>query len=168
MKIDKAEKDRLADLIRESADYLVHYGLVSTITTFEKYCESPIEILFGVAFDFLVTTISPGTLWNTCMNCRISKWEIRPQFCWENYRIDFAILTKLPYPIFIECDGHEFHERTKEQAGRDREKDRRIQAAGIPILRFTGSQIHANPNKCAMEVYDFIKERLKQSQEKVA
>lgn len=49
------------------------------------------------------------------------------------------------YPFFgacfsavIECDGHEFHERTKRQAARDRSRDRAIQAFGYRIFRFTG------------------------------
>jgi very-short-patch-repair endonuclease len=56
--------------------------------------------------------------------------------------------------IVVECDGHDFHERTKEQAARDRSRDRRLQAAGHHVLRFTGSEIYRDPMKCAEEVLD--------------
>jgi very-short-patch-repair endonuclease len=36
--------------------------------------------------------------------------------------------------VIIECDGHDFHERTKEQAARDRGRDRAAQAAGYMML----------------------------------
>lgn len=55
----------------------------------------------------------------------------------------------------IECDGHDFHERTKEQAIRDRSRDRRLQEAGHRVFRFTGAEIYRDPMKCASEVYDW-------------
>jgi len=61
--------------------------------------------------------------------------------------------------LFVECDGHDFHERTKEQAEHDRSKDRAIQAAGIPILRFTGREIWRDPVMVALEIFNFILSR---------
>lgn len=58
--------------------------------------------------------------------------------------------------LCIECDGHDFHERTKEQAQRDREKDREIQRRGFSILRFTGSEIYQNPASCAEQILFFV------------
>lgn len=49
----------------------------------------------------------------------------------------------------IECDGHAFHERTKEQAARDRARDRAAQTAGYLMLRYTGSEIYRDPLGCA-------------------
>lgn len=54
--------------------------------------------------------------------------------------------------LAIECDGHEFHERTKEQAARDRARDRALQEAGLTIFRFTGSEIYRDPFGCADQV----------------
>jgi very-short-patch-repair endonuclease len=42
----------------------------------------------------------------------------------------------------VECDGHDFHERTKEQAERDRSRDRAVQAQGWRMFRFTGSELY--------------------------
>jgi very-short-patch-repair endonuclease len=57
--------------------------------------------------------------------------------------------------VAIECDGHEFHERTKEQAQHDRSRDRFFQSQGLAILRFTGSEIWRDPTKVVMEIYEF-------------
>lgn len=54
--------------------------------------------------------------------------------------------------LIVECDGHEFHERTKEQAARDRSRDRAATLSNYDILRFTGSQIWNDPWGCAGEV----------------
>lgn len=56
------------------------------------------------------------------------------------------------HELIIECDGHEFHERTKEQAAKDRSKDRSAQLAGYKTFRFTGSELWRDPWKCAAEV----------------
>lgn len=54
--------------------------------------------------------------------------------------------------IVIECDGHDFHEKTKEQASRDKRRDREILTAGYPVLRFTGSEIYRDAIACADQV----------------
>lgn len=82
---------------------------------------------------------------------------ITPQFQWKEFRIDFRLQTyDFPDPIFVECDGHDFHERAKEQAERDRSSDRAVQAAGIPILRFTGREIWRDPAHVGAEILDFL------------
>lgn len=59
--------------------------------------------------------------------------------------------------IVIEVDGHEFHDRTKEQASRDRRRDRRLLARDLPVLRFTGSDIWRDPFGCADEALEFLR-----------
>ncbi len=64
--------------------------------------------------------------------------------------------------VVVECDGHEFHERTKEQAARDRSRDRATQTAGHIMLRYTGSEIYRSPLGCARNAIktlaDFIQD----------
>ncbi len=78
-----------------------------------------------------------------------------PQAPVLDYRADF-VAGAYQYPaggrVVIECDGHDFHERTKEQARHDRRRDRRMTAAGYRVLRFTGSEIYADAFACADEV----------------
>lgn len=86
-----------------------------------------------------------------------------PQVTIGDYRADFFIA----YPhglntvagIVVECDGHEFHEKTKQQAARDKARDRAIQAEGYRVFRFTGSELWRNPIACASEVLEFAHSR---------
>lgn len=59
--------------------------------------------------------------------------------------------------VAIECDGHRFHERTKEQAARDRSRDRTLTLEGWTVLRFTGSEIWRAPRACAKQVMDLVR-----------
>lgn len=85
----------------------------------------------------------------------LDRVQIIPQFSCSVYRLDFAVAF-WGYGTFarvaVECDGHDFHERTKEQAAHDKQRDRRLAAAGWPVLRFAGSEIAANALSCAAEV----------------
>ena len=78
----------------------------------------------------------------------------------DRYTVDFLIHDcSLPLAIapprwmVVECDGHDFHERTKDQARHDKRRDRYFQSLGGKVLRFTGSEIWADPQKCAEEVF---------------
>lgn len=75
------------------------------------------------------------------------------------YRVDFLI-DDCSSPqksnhrlIVVECDGHDFHERTKEQARRDKARDRFLQSVGCRVLRFIGSEIWAESERCAAEIW---------------
>lgn len=77
------------------------------------------------------------------------------------YRVDILIHdASCPFEVaeprfmVVECDGHDFHERTKEQARRDKKRDRFFQSKGYKVLRFTGSEIWADPEACADEVLE--------------
>lgn len=84
---------------------------------------------------------------------------IVPQYQWGRYRLDFLLMLGA-VRVAIECDGHDYHERTKEQAAHDRRRDREIQRSGLAILRFTGSEIYRDARACAHETVDFILSRL--------
>lgn len=82
------------------------------------------------------------------------------------FRLDFAIIgfngdedePQLDgLKIAIECDGHAFHERTKEQAARDRSRDRALTLEGWTVLRFTGSEIWKGAAACAKQVMDLVR-----------
>ena len=74
-----------------------------------------------------------------------------------SYRVDFLITTnETDIKVVVECDGHEFHERTKQQAAKDKSRDRQLVSLGYAVLRFTGSEIWKDPWECASEINDLI------------
>lgn len=81
--------------------------------------------------------------------CKIGPW-----------RVDFAIAMgnedRGPDWIIVECDGHEFHEKTKEQAAKDKARDRDLAARGFTVFHFTGSELYRDPMKCAREAIEHL------------
>lgn len=85
-----------------------------------------------------------------------------PQASIGPYRADFLFTVKFSEEKFIkivvECDGHDFHEKTKEQAAHDKARDRYMTTSGISVLRYTGSEIFRNPAAVAIEVLQYIQD----------
>jgi len=61
-----------------------------------------------------------------------------------------------PIHVAVECDGHEFHQKTKHQVVKDNERQLALQTMGYDVIRFSGSQIYDNPMLCVKKVHDFI------------
>lgn len=64
------------------------------------------------------------------------------------------------FTCYIECDGHDYQERTKEQAQKDRAKDRAFISAGLDLLRFTGSEIYNDHTRCSNEILNFMHKKM--------
>lgn len=86
--------------------------------------------------------------------------QIDCQHAVGRYTADFIVRWSLNGPggpavgcVAVEADGHDFHEKTKNQAAHDKKRDRFFAAQGLTLLRFTGSEIHRAPEKCAEEVF---------------
>jgi hypothetical protein len=84
---------------------------------------------------------------------------IFPQCQLEGWRVDFLIGVGgfSESWLIVECDGHDFHERTKEQAAKDRARDRKAQAEGFTVFRFTGAELYRDPLGCAEQVRDWVR-----------
>lgn len=91
-------------------------------------------------------------------------YAVAPQFKINKFKADFVFWHACYYGsnetdesrVVVECDGHEFHERTKHQAASDKSREREIQTAGFPVLRFTGSEIWKNPRECVSQIDIFL------------
>jgi very-short-patch-repair endonuclease len=83
-----------------------------------------------------------------------------PQFILGKYRADFLLdfdgFAGRFVRLVVECDGHDYHERTKEQARRDKARDRYIVSTGLPVFRFTGSELAADPTSAAHQCLEFL------------
>lgn len=60
--------------------------------------------------------------------------------------------------VAIECDGHDFHDRTKEQVARDKARDRFFTESDVRLFRFSGSEIWRDAGACADQVIEFVRE----------
>lgn len=77
------------------------------------------------------------------------------EFGFEGYKPDFVITCKQsPFNFVIEIDGHQWHEKTKEQAAYDRRKDRVYIKNGYTPIRFTGSEVYHNAILCIQETIE--------------
>lgn len=128
----------------------------SLTNVYRSHFESPIEELLFEAILMWVWVHNRGVV-GIKGEFKKARYQISPQQEVAGYRADFVLVdTKQHVSCVIEADGHDFHERTKEQASRDRSRDREVQALGFLILRFTGSEIWADPWKCAAIIFDAI------------
>lgn len=136
--------------------------------------ESPIEEVFGWAllsyvfgyrFFWNVVDTAPDLggirkiMGDASTECSGAIYGIFCQVPIGPYRADFVAAYKLndrAYYAVVECDGHDFHEKTKEQASRDKGRDRVIQAEGVLVLRFTGSELWRDAEKCAEQVFSTL------------
>jgi len=108
-------------------------------------CESPIERAF----------------WS------VSYWKLnrygfyRPQAVVAAFRLDFGLTihTAPEIKIGVECDGLDFH-ASPEQIARDKRRDRLLAVRGWTVIRFTGSEIHADAGRCADEVESIVRRRI--------
>jgi very-short-patch-repair endonuclease len=80
------------------------------------------------------------------------------QWKFGEYTADFMLMSHFSETVrvVVECDGHEFHERTKAQARHDKKRDRAMVAAGLIVVRFTGSEIWADPEACREQAFDVL------------
>lgn len=84
-------------------------------------------------------------------------------FDWSSGRCGRNVMDVLPGKdrkwchLVIECDGHDYHERTKEQATRDRARDRKAILDGMDFFRFTGSELWRDPWGCTEQVIDWAR-----------
>ena len=84
---------------------------------------------------------------------------IRPQTTVDRYRIDLMVsflFHGAELHLAIECDGHDFHEKTKAQARKDRSRERALTYLGYRVVRFTGSEIVGNARACAAEIMSMV------------
>ena len=165
------EEKYISDRIEADVE-AYRFGLNEIRAGITASCESQIEIALGFALAMTLDGAcipsssartyfagEPYTNWPSPMGGGLDKIVIFPQSKIGNYRADFLILCELNdrhFWVVVECDGHDFHERSKEQARRDRSRDRWMTANKISVLRFTGSEIFKDPDACAEQVADFI------------
>lgn len=164
-------------------DILFQRGLVELrdqISSFRETAEgdSEIERLFITALYVYVCTFNLGWIIEGILTAKSQDHADRllesqaasrnlivvPQRQRLNWRVDFEMYywcfgdnsnAQGWKTLIVECDGHDFHERTKEQAKKDRSRDREAQLDGATVFRFTGSEIYRDAWGCAAKIVDW-------------
>jgi very-short-patch-repair endonuclease len=121
-------------------------------------CDSPIEVQIGAAIIvFFERAGRPLKLCKT-LDTRTAQDELVlvPQYAWSYYRSDWAILNPARHgALLIECDGKDFHS-TISQKIHDQKKDEAAMDRGFLTMRFTGSEIFRDADRCAQKIYDAV------------
>lgn len=169
-KFVKLTEDDVCNIITNGeniADYLVEdvkwsfIGNICDLSAEYEWClaecESPIEQMLAMEFERLVR----NGMFDISRLVDVIAIEKQKEIECENakYRVDFAIFVKYwnsDKIYVVECDGHEFHQKTKEQVERDNKRARDLQLAGYEIIRFSGTEIYHRPYQCALEVKRII------------
>lgn len=80
------------------------------------------------------------------------QYEVHP------YRLDFA-LPRLG--IAIELDGYEWHS-SRAAFVKDRQRQRDLEMNGWQVIRFAGSEVKQDPQRCVMTVAAYVRRRRQQ------
>lgn len=159
----KATAESLPDRVREAYVELITSWAMDWIGQLLDACESPIEQLLCLELSLATLTVPLVVKYDKKRTVYLAVFpQDTKRTPTATYRVDFRVVLthdECEYVALVECDGHEFHERTKEQAGRDKARDRDLQAHGYAVLRFTGSEIWADPRACADEVVNLLLKR---------
>lgn len=133
----------------------------------EAACDSPIEVMFLAAWSRLRAGWGFEHVRHDRKSCRslfsfdngLLVERIATQYKVGPYKLDFWIeqdVGERKKAIAVECDGFAFHDATKEQAARDKARDRFLTMSGLNVLRFAGTEIFANADKCVGEAAVFL------------
>lgn len=128
-----------------------------------SFCESPIEQIFAFAYEMVI--VNQGFPESELLNIYPQEEILIDN---HKYYADFYFDTakkkhfyyEHPLKVVIECDGHDYHEKTKEQVARGNKRDLDLKAHGYDVVHFSGSQIYKNPIECAQELYLYIKTKV--------
>lgn len=136
-----------------------NYELIDKIYGWQDELESPIEAILRVALEKKL--LEYNLIWyiesQTEIECKNG----------NVYRADFTIWydeivnreMEEDFALVIECDGHEFHQKTKKQVEKDNKREYDLKMNGWEILRFSGSEIYNNPMECADKIIKYVIEK---------
>jgi very-short-patch-repair endonuclease len=128
---------------------------------------SPIEQIFYIACHVLCaaahTQINPEPWRDSKGNDQAGIGiYMSPQVKIGKYKVDFLFSfnnqgPKEFYPdLIVELDGHDFHDKDKNQRAYEKARDRYLVKNGYKVLHFTGSEVVKEPYKVAHEALEMI------------
>lgn len=145
---------RTKEVVFQMCNYKPHvFSYLSMFLTYEHHnFGSPIEELFCIVFYMICNDLDcdyylfPQSEILTNNNKYIADFEV----------LEYGCETK----ILIEIDGHDFHEKTKEQVARDKDREYDLKFEGYDVVRYSGSQIYNDPIKYVLKTLNYFDRRL--------
>lgn len=166
------ENFNLKESIDEKVDMVIYDNSCEYRDVLEESlidCESPVEQLLAISLEKI--NLLQMFKYNPFVDViAIDKQE------WldcngKQYRVDFlipVIYKNQENKMFVvECDGHEFHQKTKKQVEKDNERNRNLQKAGYEVIRFSGTEIWHRSDQCASEIRNIILSKCKYIKDEV-
>lgn len=164
--------DRAIFLFKNAQYFLSPKALDSFVEDFSygynngtiEHIKSPIEQIFFVAFLSVlhqrITHESLGIHIIPLCQCEFSTDGY-------NYVHDFAfdifVNSLINHPsghdyafmssVVVECDGHDYHNKTKRQVSNGNKRSNAMQQSGLTVIHFNGSDLFKHPYQCAEEAY---------------
>ena len=135
-------------------------SMLLEILPLDNVYESPIEQIFDFTYQILLFDRGdevPYVYIEHQYPIYIKDHNYRADFYFDTeYEFNFHYKYEHDFKLVIECDGHDFHEKTKEQVKYNNDRDYDLKKAGYDILHFSGSQIFNEPFECANKTIDYI------------
>lgn len=144
----------LSDGSKKLVERFINNKINSLISSVDS-CESPIEEMLTIALNN-----HQKEMWFLSTSCNyVVDNQVKIKCGTDNFRVDLLIscvVDNVEKHYAIECDGHEFHQKNKEQVSKDYRKDRILKMYGIDVLRFSGSDIFNDVDECVREIQKTI------------
>lgn len=152
---------KIEDNVMKHIQNRIENGFIGILDRLEN-CESPIEQILALELGRILDSSILNEFGMLSMDKQIECSFTDKKDKKEKVRVDFLVSffdrdKEINEQFVIECDGHDFHDRTKEQAAKDRRRDRYFAKQGIMVIRFTGSEITQDPSWCAREIENIIR-----------
>jgi very-short-patch-repair endonuclease len=121
---------------------------IATAMEIAPRCDSEIEIDLAISLIKAIRIIDDPSL------------SLGHQFTLGRFLYDLYVKRagRLKPLVLIECDGKEFHS-TNDQIAKDRAKDALAAKSGIPLFRFSGSEIFRELDRCVVKVFKALRLR---------
>lgn len=123
-----------------------------------SHTESPLEAAFVAAWMALDDYRVHAITWRSQQAVEVEGRGYRLDFVFEPERggpFDSLIGPQCP-KIALELDGHEFHEKTKEQVTYRNRRDRDLQVSGWVVLHVSGSEFNRDAEQVTIEVWERV------------
>ena len=123
--------------------------------------KSPVERMYLVWINYeqIYYDLGNDVFVNVVPQYKVIKGEktFYTDFCFEV--IDYYPVSSPLLKLFVEIDGHDFHEKTKEQVKLDKQRERELADVCDALLRFSGSEIFNDPRGCVRETIRILRKK---------